>query len=65
MGGREKDNGKCTSKMLKYDPGDDRWIQLSSMKKSKTYFSIMVVEKRILITGKNNYISPEWKSELS
>lgn len=51
MGGREKDNRKYTAKLMRYDPAEDKWIQLSNMKRSKAYFTATVVDRRIVITG--------------
>lgn len=53
MGGRERDSGRYTSKMMKYDPSEDKWIVLSNMKRPKAYFSLNVMDKRFVITGRN------------
>ena len=52
MGGRERDTGRFTSKMMKYDPSRDKWIQLSGMRRSKVSFSLNIMDKHIVITGK-------------
>lgn len=59
MGGRERDSGKLTSKMMKYDPSEDKWTNLSNMKRPKAYFTVDVLDRRIVITGNSdcNYIS--------
>lgn len=63
MGGREKGSGKYTSRMMKYDPTEDKWISLSNMKRSKAYFSVLVIDKRILITGGAEHCKPKWRNE--
>ena len=51
MGGRERDSGKFTSKMMKYDPAEDKWSNLSNMKRPKAFFSVNILDRRIVITG--------------
>lgn len=51
MGGKERETGKYTSKMIKYDPADDKWTTLSNLRRPKTFFTINVLDRRIIITG--------------
>lgn len=52
MGGRERDSGKFTSKMMKYDPAEDKWSNLANMKRPKAHFTVNILDRRIVITGK-------------
>ena len=51
MGGKERDSGRYTSKMMKYDPSEDKWTNLASLKRQKAFFTINVLDRRIIITG--------------
>jgi len=51
IGGKERETGKHSAKMMKYDPQTDRWTNLMSMKRAKAYFTANVLDRRIVITG--------------
>ncbi|XP_067927962.1 uncharacterized protein [Watersipora subatra] len=51
MGGKERETGKYTARMMKYDPTEDKWSNLSFMKRQKAFFTINILDRRIIITG--------------
>ena len=51
MGGKERETGKYTARMMKYDPTEDKWTNLSFMKRQKAFFTVNILDRRIIITG--------------